>query len=57
MKIKFGTGRKCINPMVPISLAGYFNVRMWNHIKDDLEVRVVFHNLNLFKFLIIYILN
>lgn len=41
MKIKFGTGRKCINPMVPISLAGYFNVRMWNHIKDDLEVRVV----------------
>ena len=41
MKIKFGIGRKCINPEVPISLAGYFNKRMWNQILDDLEVRAV----------------
>ncbi|MBE6357821.1 MAG: hypothetical protein E7057_01065 [Lentisphaerae bacterium] len=41
MKIKFGLGRACINPEVPISLAGYFNKRMWNKILDDLEVRAV----------------
>lgn len=41
MNIKFGTSRRCINPEVPISLAGYFNVRMWDHVLDDLEVRVV----------------
>ena len=41
MIIKFGISRRCINPEVPISLAGYFNVRMWDHVKDDLEVRVV----------------
>ena len=41
MKIRFGTGRRCINPELPISLAGYFNRRMWNHVKDDIEVRAI----------------
>ena len=41
MKIKFGVGRRCINPELPISLAGYFNKRMWNEVLDDLEVRAV----------------
>ena len=41
MKIEFGTARRIINPTVPISLAGYFNLRMWDHVKDDLEVRAV----------------
>ena len=41
MKIEFGTARRIINPEVPISLAGYFNLRMWDHVKDDLEVRAV----------------
>ena len=41
MKIKFGLGRRCINPELPISLAGYFNKRMWNTVLDDIEVRAV----------------
>ncbi|MBO7329652.1 MAG: hypothetical protein J6W00_12880 [Lentisphaeria bacterium] len=41
MKIKFGLGRRCINPELPISLAGYFNKRMWDKVLDDLEVRAV----------------
>ena len=41
MKVKFGVGRRCTNPEVPISLAGYFNKRMWDHILDDIEVRAV----------------
>ena len=41
MKIKFGLGRRCINPELPISLAGYFNKRMWDSVLDDLEVRAV----------------
>ena len=41
MKIEFGTARRCINPNVPVSLAGYFNVRMWDRVLDDLEVRAV----------------
>ncbi len=41
MKIKFGIGRRCINPQVPISLAGYFNKRMWDHVLDDIEVRAL----------------
>lgn len=41
MNIRFGTARRCINPQVPVSLAGYFNVRMWDQILDDLEVRAV----------------
>ena len=41
MKIQFGIGRKCINPEVPISLAGYFNKRMWNQVLDDIEARAI----------------
>lgn len=41
MKIEFGTARRCIDPQVPVSLAGYFNVRMWDHVLDDIEVRAV----------------
>ena len=41
MKVKFGIGRRCTNPEVPISLAGYFNKRMWDHVLDDIEVRAV----------------
>ena len=41
MKIHFGTARRCLNPQIPVSLAGYFNVRMWDRVLDDLEVRAV----------------
>ena len=41
MKIKFGLGRRNINPELPISLAGYFNKRMWDRVLDDIEVRAV----------------
>jgi len=41
MKIEYGFARRCINPQVPVSLAGYFNVRMWDHILDDIEVRAI----------------
>lgn len=41
MNIEFAFARKCINPEVPVSLAGYFNRRMWDHVLDDLEVRVL----------------
>lgn len=41
MKIKFGLGRECIDPEMPISLAGYFNRRMWDRVLDDIEVRAV----------------
>ena len=34
--IKFGIGRTCINPQVPVSLAGYFSARMWDKILDDI---------------------
>lgn len=41
MNIFFQTARNCINPTVPLSLAGYFNRRMWEKILDDLEVRAL----------------
>ena len=41
MKIQFGSGRRCINPPMPISLAGYFNRRVWTEVLDDLEVRAL----------------
>lgn len=41
MKIQYGVGRRCVNPQVPVSLAGYFNKRMWDHVLDDLEVRAL----------------
>jgi hypothetical protein len=37
----FGNGRRCINPELPVGLAGYFNVRMWDRVLDDLEVRAL----------------
>jgi hypothetical protein len=36
-----GVGRRCITPPMPVGLAGYFNVRMWDHVLDDIEVRVI----------------
>ena len=41
MKIQYGIGRRCVNPQMPVSLAGYFNKRMWDHVLDDLEVRAL----------------
>ena len=40
-RIKFGIGRYCINPQVPVSLAGYFNIRMWDKVLDDIFVSTV----------------
>ncbi|MFA6104433.1 MAG: hypothetical protein WCV67_20670 [Victivallaceae bacterium] len=40
-KLHYGIGRRCINPQMPLSLAGYFNVRMWEGILDDIEVRAL----------------
>lgn len=40
-KIYFGFARRNINPLVLMSLAGYFNVRIWEKILDDIEVRVL----------------
>ncbi len=40
-QIYFGSGRRCINPEIPIGIAGYFNVRMWTGVADDIEVRVL----------------
>ena len=55
MKINFGTGRCCTNPEVPISLAGYFNRRLWTHVLDDIEVRaVVFQDGKEYKAIIQY---
>ncbi len=39
--LNFGLGRRNINPQIPITLAGYFNIRMWEKVLDDLEVRAV----------------
>lgn len=39
--IKFGVGRNCINPKVPVSLAGYFSARMWDEILDDIFVSTI----------------
>lgn len=38
--VKFGLGRRVITPRKPVTLAGYFNVRPWEKILDDLFVRV-----------------
>jgi len=32
----FGTARRRITPTVPVSLSGYFNVRMWDAVLDDI---------------------
>ena len=36
-----GWSRADITPKVPVSLAGYFNVRIWNKVLDPLEVRAI----------------
>lgn len=36
-----GCAKRCITPQVPVSLAGYFDVRMWRAILDEIEVRAV----------------
>ncbi|MBE6367035.1 MAG: hypothetical protein E7052_03890 [Lentisphaerae bacterium] len=36
-----GWSRSDITPQVPVSLAGYFNVRIWNKVLDRLEARVI----------------
>ena len=36
-----GLGRAVIDPTEPISLAGYFNIRLWDRILDSIEVRVM----------------
>ena len=41
MNIEYGIARRSLNPEVPVSLGGYFNIRMWDHVLDDLEVRAV----------------
>lgn len=33
-----GVGRRCITPQVPVSLAGYFNMRIWDGVLDDIYV-------------------
>jgi hypothetical protein len=38
---KFGYATEKITPEVPVSLAGYFNIRMWNKVLDDLYVRTL----------------
>ena len=43
-QINVGIGRNCITPKIPVGLAGYFNVRMWEKILDDIEVRVIILN-------------
>ena len=41
MNIEYGIARRIITPKIPVSLAGYFNVRMWDKVLDDIEVRAV----------------
>ena len=36
-----GWSRADITPQVPVSLAGYFNIRIWDKILDKLEVRAI----------------
>ncbi len=39
--VRFGTGRRCITPQVPSNLAGYFNIRMWDKVLDDIFVHAL----------------
>ena len=36
-----GWGRCDITPEVPVSLAGYFNIRIWDEVLDRLEARAI----------------
>ena len=40
-KINYGLGRRDITPSMPVSLAGYFNTRMYTNILDRIECRAV----------------
>ena len=40
-QLYYGIGRMGINSSVPVSLTGYFNIRMWSGILDDIEVRAL----------------
>lgn len=40
-QFEFGIARRCINPPMKMGLAGYFNLRVWSDVLDDLEVRTV----------------
>lgn len=39
--VSYGVGRRIINPTLPVSLAGYFNVRRLTEVFDDIEVRAI----------------
>lgn len=39
--LQMGHARRVITPEVPVSLAGYFNLRMWTGVLDDLLVQAV----------------
>ena len=39
--VSYGLGRRIINPTLPVSLAGYFNVRRLTEVFDDIEVRAI----------------
>ena len=39
--LEFGFARRCINPTVPVSLAGYFGARMWTEVLDDLAAHAL----------------
>ncbi len=40
MSIEFGYASSIITPELPANLAGYFNIRMWKLVADDLYVKV-----------------
>ena len=40
-KLFCGWGRHDITPQVPVSLAGYFNIRIWDKVLDRLEARAI----------------
>jgi len=40
-QLLFGHARRVINPATPVSLAGYFNLRMWTDVLDDILVQAL----------------
>ena len=41
MSLAFGVARASITPTMPVGLAGYFTVRMWDHVLDDILVQAL----------------
>ncbi|MBT3380693.1 MAG: hypothetical protein HN742_15150 [Lentisphaerae bacterium] len=39
--LSIGHARRVVTPRVPVSLAGYFNIRMWTDVLDDLFAQAV----------------